>query len=47
MDLIISKGSELYGKYFGESEKNIDAIFSLANNGENPAILFLDELDAL
>ena len=43
--LAISCG-DIMNKYVGESEKNVQAVFSLARKMK-PAVLFFDELDAL
>ncbi|RKP08757.1 P-loop containing nucleoside triphosphate hydrolase protein, partial [Thamnocephalis sphaerospora] len=40
------KGSDIYDKYVGESEKNVRAIFSLARK-MSPCVIFIDEVDAL
>jgi SpoVK/Ycf46/Vps4 family AAA+-type ATPase len=39
-------GAQISGKYVGESEKNVAAIFSLAQK-LSPCIVFLDEADAI
>ncbi|KAJ1672669.1 hypothetical protein EV182_006728, partial [Spiromyces aspiralis] len=40
------KGSDVYNKYVGESEKMVEAIFSLARK-ISPCVIFIDEVDAL
>ncbi|KAI9597548.1 hypothetical protein BDF19DRAFT_435455 [Syncephalis fuscata] len=40
------KGSDIYDKYVGESEKNVQAIFSMARK-MSPCVIFIDEVDAL
>ncbi|RKP24541.1 P-loop containing nucleoside triphosphate hydrolase protein, partial [Syncephalis pseudoplumigaleata] len=40
------KGSDIYDKYVGESEKNVRAIFSVARKMA-PCVIFIDEVDAL
>jgi transitional endoplasmic reticulum ATPase len=45
-NFITSKGSDLLSKWYGESEKHIAEVFKRARQVA-PAIIFLDELDAL
>jgi len=45
-NFIIIKGSDILSKWYGESEKHIAEIFKKARQVA-PAIIFLDELDAL
>lgn len=40
------KGSELEGKYVGESEANVRAVIAEARDNQ-PAIIFIDEIDAI
>lgn len=40
------KGSDVYDKYVGEGEKNVQAIFSLARK-LSPCVVFIDEVDAI
>ncbi|MCX8200343.1 MAG: AAA family ATPase [Candidatus Micrarchaeota archaeon] len=40
------KASQLLSQYFGESEKNVSEIFSIARKNA-PAVLFFDEIDAI
>lgn len=40
------KASQLLSQYFGESEKNVAEIFSIARKNA-PAVLFFDEIDAI
>jgi len=43
------KITDIYNKYYGESEKSIHDIFEIAREsaGENPSIVFIDEIDAI
>lgn len=45
-NFITAKGSDLLSKWYGESEKHISEVFKKARQVA-PAIVFLDELDAL
>jgi len=45
-NFITAKGSDLLSKWFGESEKKIAEVFAKARQVA-PAVIFLDELDAL
>lgn len=45
-NFITAKGSDLLSKWYGESEKHIAEVFKRARQ-VSPAIVFLDELDAL
>ncbi|WP_424358502.1 CDC48 family AAA ATPase [Methanocella sp. MCL-LM] len=45
-NFITAKGSDLLSKWYGESEKHISEVFKKARQ-VSPAIVFLDELDAL
>jgi len=45
-NFITSKGSDLLSKWYGESEKHVAEVFKRARQVA-PAIIFLDELDAL
>ncbi len=45
-NFISAKGSDLLSKWYGESEKRIDEVFSRAKQVA-PSVIFLDELDAL
>ena len=45
-NFITAKGSDLLSKWFGESEKRIAEVFAKARQVA-PAVIFLDELDAL
>lgn len=45
-NFISVKGSELYSKYVGESEKAVARVFSRARQAA-PAIVFFDEIDGL
>ncbi|KAJ2366591.1 hypothetical protein H4S01_002624 [Coemansia sp. RSA 2610] len=40
------RGSDVYDKYFGEGEKLVEAVFSLARK-LSPCVIFIDEVDAL
>jgi transitional endoplasmic reticulum ATPase len=40
------KGSELFGKYIGQSEENLRKVFEEARDYE-PSIIFFDEIDAI
>jgi AAA family ATPase len=46
LNFLSVKGGELYSKYVGESERAVAALFARAR-GAAPAIVFLDEIDAL
>jgi len=46
VSFITKKISEILGKYVGESEKNIKAMFDAAKK-HAPSILFIDEIDAI
>lgn len=46
VSVITKKISEILGKYVGESEKNIKAMFDAAKKYA-PSILFIDEIDAI
>jgi AAA+ superfamily predicted ATPase len=41
------EASDIASKWYGESEKLLKEIFSLANNPEEKTILFFDEIDAI
>ncbi|WP_173363043.1 CDC48 family AAA ATPase [Methanocella arvoryzae] len=45
-NFITAKGSDLLSKWYGESEKHISEVFKKARQ-VSPAVVFLDELDAL
>ncbi|MCD1294728.1 AAA family ATPase [Methanocella sp. CWC-04] len=45
-NFITAKGSDLLSKWYGESEKHISEVFKKAKQ-VSPAVVFLDELDAL
>ncbi|KAI8970960.1 P-loop containing nucleoside triphosphate hydrolase protein [Pilobolus umbonatus] len=45
--LFVVQGSDLFGPYIGESEEKLRKIFTEARNHGHPAILFIDEIDAL
>jgi SpoVK/Ycf46/Vps4 family AAA+-type ATPase len=39
--------ADIFDKYVGEGEKNIQAVFTLARKLNGPCIIFFDEVDAL
>jgi len=45
-NFISIKGSELFSKYVGDSEKAVRAVFSRAR-ASSPAVIFIDEVDGL
>ncbi len=45
LEVLVKKGSDILGRYVGETEQNLAAAFSEAES--NHAILFLDEIDGL
>jgi SpoVK/Ycf46/Vps4 family AAA+-type ATPase len=40
-------GANLNGSYVGQSERNVRALFRSLRRGDGPAVLFIDELDAI
>lgn len=41
------KGSDIYSRWVGDSEKFLDAVFKLARNSKKRTIIFLDEIDKI
>ena len=46
LNFVKVKGSDLFGKYFGETEEKIRHVFRLARR-KTPCLLLLDEVDML
>ncbi len=46
-DLISISGSDIYGKYLGESEDNIKLLFDEIEKVNEPTIILLDEFDSI